>query len=212
MTTRVVSTLLSKLGSDAALARMTYLRIAALAIILATPVLAQPLSFGHIEGPPVVTLNQDRLFAESQFGQRVQDEIEQASVALVQDNRVLELALLEEELQLTAQRAEMTEEEFRPLADEFDQRVEAIRTEQVSRLRDLNAQAEAARRFFILATTPVLLELLRERGAVAVLDSRAVIYAIDGADITDLAIDRINREIGDGGEGAVLERLTQGDP
>jgi Skp family chaperone for outer membrane proteins len=184
-----------------------------ISLMASSPGLAQPLSFGQIEGPAVVTLSQERLFTESLFGQRVQAEIEAASTALARENREIEAALLEEELQLTAQRAEMTAEEFRPLGDEFDTRVEAIRSEQGARLLRLNAQAEAARRFFIQTTTPILVALLQERGAAAVLDSRAVIYSVDGIDITDLALERIDAELGDGGEGPIFDQLgTPAEP
>jgi len=184
------------------------------AVILLAPAFAsaQPLSFGQVEGPAVVTLSQDRLFSESLFGQRVQAEIEAATNALARENREIEAALLEEELQLTRLRADMSAEEFRPLGDEFDTRVEAIRAEQSERLRRLTLQADAARRFFIQTTTPVLIALLRDRGAAAVLDSRAVIYAVEGTDITDLVLERIDAELGDGGEGAILERLANGTP
>ena len=181
-------------------------------LLATSPLLSQPLSFGQIEGPAVVMLNQERLFSESLFGQRLQAEIDAATSALARENRQIEAALLEEELQLTAQRAEMTAEEFRPLGDEFDTRVEAIRAEQSERLRRLTAQADAARRFFIQTTTPILVALLRERGAAAVLDSRAVIYSVDGIDITDLALQRIDSELGDGGEGQLLDRLGPGAP
>jgi len=181
-------------------------------LLAASHGVAQPLSFGQIQGPPVVTLSQERLFSESLFGQRVQAEIEAASGALARENREIEAALLEEELQLTGQRAEMTAEEFRPLGDEFDARVEAIRAEQSELLRRLTVQADAARRFFVQATTPILVDLLRERGAAAVLDSRAVIYAVDGIDITDLALERIDSELGDGGEGAILDRIGADPP
>jgi len=183
-----------------------------LALLSVSPGLAQPLSFGQIEGPPVVMLSQERLFSDSLFGQRVQAEIEAASNTLALENREIEAALLEEELQLTETRAGMSAEEFRPIGDEFDARVEAIRTEQNDRLRLLTAQADAARRFFVQATTPVLVALLRERGAAAVLDSRAVIYSVDGIDITDLALARIDAELGDGGEGSILEQLNTGAP
>jgi len=183
-----------------------------LALLSASPGFAQPFSFGQVEGPAVVMLSQERLFSDSLFGQRVQAEIEAASNALALENREIEAALLEEELQLTETRAAMSAEEFRPIGDEFDARVEAIRAEQNDRLRILTAQADAARRFFVQATTPILVALLRERGAAAVLDSRAVIYSVDGIDITDLALARIDAELGDGGEGAILEQLTTGAP
>lgn len=192
--------------------RSIALVLAGLGLLAGFPGLAQPLSFGQIQGPPVVMLSQERLFSESLFGQRVQAEIEAASGALARENREIEAALLEEELQLTAQRAEMTAEEFRPLGDEFDARVEEIRAEQGELLRRLTVQADAARRFFVQATTPILVDLLRERGAAAVLDSRAVIYSVDGIDITDLALERIDSELGDGGEGAILDRIGTDPP
>jgi len=184
----------------------------AVGLLAASPGLAQPLSFGQIEGPAVVMLNQERLFSESLFGQRVQAEIEAATVALARENREIEAALLEEELLLTTQRAQMTAEEFRPIGNEFDTRVEAIRAEQSELLRRLTTQADAARRVFIQTTTPILVALLQERGAAAVLDSRAIIYSVDGIDITDLALERIDAELGDGGEGAILDRLGTGAP
>ncbi len=181
-------------------------------LMAASPGGSQPLSFGQVEGPAVVMLSQERLFSESLFGQRVQAEIEAATNALARENRQIEAALLEEEQQLTETRAGMSAEEFRPLGDEFDARVEAIRSEQNDRLRRLTSQADAARRFFVQMTTPILVNLLQERGAAAVLDSRAVIYSVDGIDITDLALERIDAELGDGGEGAILNLLETGAP
>lgn len=207
MTGPAVSTSPSKPGSDPGPLRLIPAILAALSLWAALPAFAQPLSFGQIEGPPVVTLNQERLFQESRFGQRLQDEIDAASAALARENREIEAELLQEERRLTTRRAELSSEEFRPLADEFDARVESIRDEQSERLRRLTAQAEAARRYFIQATTPVLVELLQDRGAAAVLDSRAVIYSVDGIDITDLALERIDAEIGDGGAGPILNLL-----
>ena len=84
-------------------------------LALSGPVFAQPLSLGRVDGPPIVILNQERLFSESLFGQRVQAELEEASSALSRQNRELEAALLEEEQSLTEQRTTMTAEEFRAM-------------------------------------------------------------------------------------------------
>ena len=181
-----------------------------LAICLAGPsALAQPLSFGQIDGPEIVVLDQERLFSESLFGQRIQDELEAESAALARRNRELEAQLLQEERDLTERRAEMSAEDFAPLAAEFDARVEEIRETQSERLRRLNAQADRAQQLFIERTTPVMRDLLRERGASAVLDSRAVIYVVEGADLTDLALERIDAELGDGGAVPILELLSE---
>jgi len=179
-------------------------------IIGASSAFAQPLSFGRVDGPAVVILNQERLFAESLFGQRVQRELEAASSELSRQNRDLEAALLEEEQSLTAQRATMSEEEFRPLAEEFDTRVEEIRAVQAERLRNLTALADGAQQLFIELTTPILRGLLRDIGATAVLDSRAVIYVVDGGDVTNVAMERINSELGDGGDTPLIDQLVPG--
>lgn len=176
----------------------------------ASAVSAQPLSFGRVDGPAVVILNQERLFAESQFGQRVQQELETASTDLSRQNRELEASLLQEEQSLTEQRATMSEEEFRPLATEFDTRVEEIRRVQAERLRRLTELADGAQQLFIDLTTPILGAMLRDIGASAVLDSRAVIYVADGGDVTDLAIERVNAELGDGGDTPLIEQIVPG--
>lgn len=181
-------------------------------LALSGPVFAQPLSIGRVEGPPIVILNQERLFSESLFGQRVQAELEAASAALSRQNRELEAALLEEEQSLTAQRATMSAEDFRPLAEEFDTRVEEIRAVQAERLRRLTAQADGAEQLFIQLTTPILRDLLTEIGAAAVLDSRVVIYVGEGGDVTDLALRRVNTDLGDGGEEPILDRIILNAP
>lgn len=182
--------------------------ILGLALCWAGPVaFAQPLSFGQIEGPQIVILNQERLFRDSRFGQRVQRELEAASTALSQENRQIEAELLQEERDLTDQRATMSAEEFQPLADEFDERVEQIRATQSERVRDLNQLADRAQERFLRLITPILRDLLRERGASAVLDARVVLYAVEGADITDVALQRIDTVLGDGGEIPILDQL-----
>lgn len=181
-------------------------------LALSGPVFAQPLSLGRVDGPPIVILNQERLFSESLFGQRVQAELEEASSALSRQNRELEAALLEEEQSLTEQRTTMTAEEFRPLAEEFDTRVEEIRAVQSERLRRLSAQADGAEQLFIELTTPILRALLAEIGASAVLDSRVVIYVAEGGDVTEIALRRVNAELGDGGEEPILDRLIPNAP
>ncbi|NKX46001.1 OmpH family outer membrane protein [Roseicyclus persicicus] len=158
--------------------------------------------------PPVaaiVVLNQERLLSQSLYGQRIQREVEAAGAALAAENRRIEAQLTEEELTLTERRGTMTAEAFRPLAEEFDTRVEGIRAAQEAKSRALQAQAEAAQaRFFELAF-PVLIEILRARGASVVLDNRMVLLSAEGTDITDLAIARVDAAIGEGGEAPLID-------
>ena len=56
---------------------------------------------------------------------------------------------------------------------------------------------------FFSRVAAVLLDIMRERGAVAILDQRVVFLSSDVIDITELAVARIDAAIGDGktGEG-----------
>lgn len=148
---------------------------------------------------PIALINQERLLSGSLYGQRIQAEVEAAGMVLAAENRRIEAELTEEELRLTERRAVMNPDAFRPLAQEFDTRVEGIRAAQEAKSRALQAQSEAAQLAFFEGAFPVLIDLLRDRGATILMDSRAVLLAAEGVDITDDAIARIDAVLGQGG-------------
>jgi len=131
------------------------------------------------------------------FGKRVQNYLREQSVELSQENRKIELALEEEERRLTDERADMSAEEFEALAVDFDERVTGIRAAQATKAENVQRQADAERARFFEAAFPVLLELVEETGAVAILNNTAVIFSVRQIDITDTAIARIDAAIGD---------------
>lgn len=146
--------------------------------------------------PAVLTLNQERLYANSLFGQRVRDDLEAASAALAAENRQIETALVAEEAQLVEDRATLAPEEFRKLADEFDERVTGIRRAQVEKREALQRASDAERlRFFDMAF-PVLFELVEETGALAILNQNSVILSSRAIDVTDRAIVRVDAAFG----------------
>jgi len=174
------------------------LRAAVLAAALALPAAAQD---QPAPAPsPVLTLNQDRLFAESLWGKRVTAEIEAASAELAAENRRIEGELTAEEKALTDRRATMPPEEFRKAADDFDARVVAIRSAQDAKARDLSNRRETEGQRFLQAVLPLLAQVLRERGAVAILDNRAIFVAADSIDVTDQLIAEIDARLGDGSD------------
>lgn len=163
--------------------------------MLAATWIAASAAFAQVQSP-VLTLNQDRLYRDSEFGQRVQSELEAASTELSEENRRIEAALVEEEQRLTQDRPTMEPDAFRALAEEFDERVTGIRRAQDAKANALQRQADSERaRFFELAF-PVLFRLVEETGAFAILDNNAVIFSVRQIDITDQAILRVNEEIG----------------
>jgi Skp family chaperone for outer membrane proteins len=141
---------------------------------------------------PILTLDQDRLFAASAFGRQSLASVEAEAQALQTENRGIEAALEAEERQLTERRAAMAPEEFRAAADAFDEKVKAIRAAQTAKARDLAQQRDLARQRFFEAAAPVLAALMTERGAAAILDRSAIILSFDRVDITDLAIARVD--------------------
>lgn len=160
----------------------------------------------HAQSPNggLLILDQERFFAASLFGQRVQAEIDEASQALAAENRAIEAELTAEELDLTERREEMPRAEFSVLAEAFDIRVEAIRTEQEAKARALNAALDAARQQFFEMAVPILLGLAAERNAAAILDRRSVLLAADRVDITDEAIAAVDEALGEGPETPII--------
>ena len=167
----------------------------ALALPLAAPANAQ------VAGDaPLLTIESERFFSESAFGQRVAAEIDAASTELASENRRIEAELMEEEQALTDRRAEMDPDEFRALADEFDTRVQRIRREQEAKARILAERTDTARVTFLSAARPVLGQLMRDAGASVVLERGSVFFSSNASDITDRAISSIDAAIGDGAD------------
>ncbi|WP_370645637.1 OmpH family outer membrane protein [Ruegeria sp. Ofav3-42] len=148
----------------------------------------------------VLTLSSERLFAESEFGQRVMQEIEAEGVLLAEENERIVAELSREEKDLTEKRTEMQPDEFRPLAEAFDRKVQSHRDGQRAKLDALSRQSEEARQTFYELVQPVLIDLLRESGASVVIERSSVFLSSDRTDVTDAAIARINELIGDGSQ------------
>ena len=167
--------------------------LAVAALALGGPVAAQ-------EAPqsPVLTIDLDRLFEETRLGARASAQLEAEAVALTEENRRIEAELVEEESALTDQRRTLSPDEFRPLADAFDAKVQRIRAEQDAKARDLALLREAARQGFLGEIGGVLTEIVNERGAVVVLERRDIFISADRIDVTDEAISRINAALGQG--------------
>ncbi|MBY5932791.1 OmpH family outer membrane protein [Tateyamaria omphalii] len=148
---------------------------------------------------PILTIDSERLYRDSAFGQRVLNEIEARTSELAEDNRRIEAELEAEEQLLTDQRGEMEPDAFRALADAFDARVEVIRRDRDARSRAIADLLEENRDRFLMSAAPVLEEIMRDTGAAVILEQRSVFVSANAIDITDLAIERMDATLGDGG-------------
>lgn len=146
---------------------------------------------------PILTVDSDRLFTESAYGNAVIAEIEAASLALQAENDQISTELQVEEQDLTDKRSELSPAEFKELADAFDEKAQRIRRERAAKARDLTQRLEQERLTFFNSAVPVLEAIMRESGAAVVLEQRSVFISANAIDITEAAIMRID---------AVLER------
>ena len=168
--------------------------VLAVFLVLAGPLCAQ---IATIEvQPPILVIDQDRLFSETRLGATSLGDIEGAAATLKEENQAIEEELIREERALTEQRAILAPAEFRLLADAFDTRVQRIRGEQDEKARALTRAQEEARSNFFQEVAGVISEIVRERGALVVLDRRDVFLSAESIDITDEAIARVNADEG----------------
>lgn len=162
----------------------------AISIATASPVFAQTATI-EVQSP-ILVIDQDRLFSETGLGSASLAEIEQVANDLKEENQRIEEELILEERALTEQRATLPADEFRILADEFDIRVQRIRAEQDEKARNLTRSQDEARTKFFQDVAAIISEIVREEGALVVIDRRNVFLSAEQIDITDEAIARVN--------------------
>ena len=179
--------------------------LAALSIAVMTPSgLSAQFNAFSLPEIPVLTIQRERLYSETQFGQSLSREIAERGRRLAAENRRIEQELAIEEGELTDIRETMTPEEFRDLADAFDVKVTGARNEQDQKIRTLTQLSEQAERRFLFTIAPYMQRLMIEKGASVILDRRAVFVSADASDVTLEAIARIDDGLG---EGMPLEEL-----
>lgn len=181
---------------------MAHLRFLALALAVALGggmAQAQDAPRGSITVPsPILTLDPERVFAESLWGKRVAAAITAELETLAAENARIADELVVEERDLTERRATMPPEEFRAAADAFDAKVTEIRRTQDGRSRDIARRADAEKLAYYQALFVPLSEVLKARGAVAILDRAAIFLASDAIDVTDEVIARADALLGAG--------------
>lgn len=146
---------------------------------------------------PLLTLDQDRFFLESDFGRAAVERERTETAALAEENKRISDELAAEEQALTDQRKTLSPEEFSARAKAFDEKVERIRTEQDAKATRVVEQRDQVRDDFLALARPVLGELLAERQATAILDKRMVLESLAVIDITDEAIAKLNAALAD---------------
>jgi len=146
----------------------------------------------------VATINQDRLFTGSLFGKNFNEKFQNDANILAEENRRIEKELADEEADLTQKRKELSNTEFRALAAVFNEKVEIIRHDQAQKVNALNTSRIQAQRAFFVQAQPIIAKLMQERGIQFILNDQAIFMSGTSGDITDSAIEHIDRVLGVG--------------
>jgi Skp family chaperone for outer membrane proteins len=171
---------------------MIWLRVFFVWLMLALPVSAQQ------SGPSVLIIDSERVFFETAYGRRLTEELAAQAAALQAENDEIVAELTQEERSLTLRRPTISLEEFRAEAEAFDTKVQEVRRARDAKNVDLQVANAEARSQFEERVQAILANLMFERGAVVVLEQRNVVLSVRTANITEDAIARIDRELGDG--------------
>ncbi|SEW07992.1 periplasmic chaperone for outer membrane proteins Skp [Cognatiyoonia koreensis] len=140
----------------------------------------------------VLVLDTSRLFAESAYALQLREEVETLARDLNAENERIVAELVEEERSLTERRPTMTPEAFRAEAEAFDEKAQEIRNARDAKEIELEQARVNVRVRFTEEIRPIVGQMMVERGASVVLDSRTVFVTVRSADITDQAISRID--------------------
>lgn len=146
----------------------------------------------------IMTIDQNAVFLRSDWGKRATTTTETRMRQINAENERLVSQFAAEEQELTLLRTTLPPDEFRARADEFDQRVSQARRDTENLNSRFEAEFQAERAAFFRAALPVLARIMRERGALVVLDQSAIFVAAQSVDVTEDLIQRVNAEVGAG--------------
>lgn len=169
----------------------------ALALALAVPASLAIAQQSTLSQSAVLTVDPERLFAESRFGKAAVARLAAAQADLLAENKQLEQALEAEEKDLTERRPTLPPEEFRSLADAFNAKAEEIRAARLAKSRSLTTLRDEDRQKFLAAVIPILGDLMGEMGALVILDKKTVFLSFERVDVTDRAIARVDTLLDD---------------
>ncbi len=140
--------------------------------------------FQTLRSGSILILDQPSLLTRSKLGQAILLLEQSEQTAILEASHLLTQELEAEEAILTQQRATLTNEEFRELADAFNDKAEAARASQNAIDSAQLVRIESRRRVFFQFIGPQLAEMMQKFGASAILDRRSVLLFDKNLDIT----------------------------
>jgi len=162
-----------------------------IALLVWAPLAAQ--EFPVFQASNLLIVSQEELFSGSAIGRDILQIEQDERDALIEDGRRIGEGFVAEERQLTELRDTLPPEEFQALAEAFDAKVEAARTEQEANDSNLIANIEARRRAFYGVIAPILAQVMQRYNATVIIDRRSALLFDRNLDITREAIEFLDK-------------------
>lgn len=149
------------------------------------------------EAPPrrVLVVSRRRIMRETEAARALREREETLSTAFEEELEAAKAALAARETELTRLRAELDADSFAALTEEFDRKVRMVRRRSQRRAAELQRAFRDARDALRGRIAPILIDLLRERGADIVLDAESILVAAPAVDVTEDVIARFDADV-----------------
>lgn len=156
---------------------------------------AAPAAAQQATGAPpatILVIAIERVLEESVAAQNIRGQIEAARSVLRDEAAGTDQALKAEEEELVALKQTLDEDAFEVRVRAFEDRVREARRGAQEKGAALQAAIAAARSDLRRRLTPVLVAIMRDKGATVLLDETQVVLSARELDVTDEAIARLN--------------------
>ena len=163
--------------------RLSVLRLIVFWTLLGAPLAAQERS--------ILVVDLDRAYEISIYGKSVREQFRKDNQDVAAKNTLILNALKDEELQLTEDRANLSAEEFAAAAA-FDAKVQKIRSARLEKIRQVDEQFKGLKPQFFKRIEPFFDLIMQQFNATVILEKSSILRSIEGIDITELLVERVD--------------------
>jgi len=142
----------------------------------------------------IVVLDMKQVLNNSKAGKGAQDFLKKKFQDNAKKFADLEKKLKKEESDLLKKKSNLSKEEYSKKTDELRKKVIDFQSKRRSSLDDLGKQRTDARKIMIEKVKPIIDAYINENNISLVLDKKNVIGGSVGHDITDVIVEKLNKE------------------
>lgn len=140
----------------------------------------------------ILILNVEKLFADSKAGKSMISQAKEKQESIVSKRDAAQKDLSEKVQKMESQKSMMAPDALQARADELKLEEMAKNQELQQELRKIDAGLAAARAEILKTLSPILRDIMNEKGAIAILERGAVLIGSPDVDITDTAIKQLD--------------------